>query len=113
MLAYDASQDSHIQAGVKKLAPRLTHALVAAVSLAVCGCADHDYIRSLTYDYTDPHRLGAERRATQDMQDSCYFSGYQYARLEGPPQVVSDSGATGRHVQVTQSFSCVGTVGGP
>jgi hypothetical protein len=84
-------------------------ASIVAVSLAVCGCADHDYIRTLAYDYTDPHRVGAERKATQDMQDSCYFSGYQYARTEGPPQIVSQDG----HIQVTQSYSCVGTVGGP
>jgi hypothetical protein len=89
------------------------HALIAAASMAVCGCSDHEYIRTLTYDYSDPHRLAAERRASQDMQDSCYFSGYQYFRPEGPPQIVNVVGPPGAHVQATQSFSCVGTVGGP
>jgi hypothetical protein len=87
--------------------------MIAAASLAVSGCADHEHLRSLTYDYTEPHRLGAERRADQDMQDSCYFSGYQYFKPEGPPQIVSEDRAAGRHIQVTQAFYCVGTVGGP
>jgi len=47
------------------------------------------------------------------MQDSCYFSGYQYARPEGPPQIVSGAGTAGGRIQVTQAFTCVGTVGGP
>ena len=89
--------------------PGPMHALIAAASLAVCGCATHEDIRSVTYDYTGQRQLAAERRASQDMQDSCYFSGYQYFRPEGPPQVVR----TGAHVQATQAFSCVGTVGGP
>ena len=84
-------------------------ALIAAASLAVCGCAAHEDIRSVTYDYAGGRRLAAERRASQDMQDSCYFSGYQYFRPEGPPQVVS----AGARFQATQAFSCVGTVGGP
>ncbi len=96
------------------LAPRPMRALIAAAAFAVCGCADHEYLRSLTYEYTDQqHRRGAEWRATLDMQDSCYFSGYQYAKPEGPPQIVNVSGPTGAHYQATQSFSCVGTVGGP
>jgi hypothetical protein len=93
--------------------PRLVHALIGTASVAVCGCTDGEDIRTLTYDYSDPHHLAAERRASQDMQDSCYFSGYQYFRPEGPPQVVSVGGAAGAHLQATQSFSCVGTVGGP
>ncbi len=87
----------------------LTRALIAAASLAICGCAAHEDIRSVSYDYTGGRRLAAERRANQDMQDSCYFSGYQYFRPEGSPQVVS----TGARVLATQAFSCVGTVGGP
>lgn len=83
-------------------------ALVAAASLAVCGCADHDYVRTYTYAFTEQHRQGAERRAVQEMQDSCYFSGYQYARPEGPPQIVSAGG----QFEATQSFTCVGTAGG-
>jgi hypothetical protein len=93
--------------------PRLTHAVIAAMSLAVGGCASHDYIRSYTYEYTEPHRLGGERRADQAMQDSCYFSGYQYFKVEGPPQIVRETGATGEVIRATQAFYCVGTVGGP
>lgn len=81
--------------------------------MAACGCADHGDVRSLTYDYANGRRLAAERRATQDMQDSCYFSGYQYAEADGPPQVVSVGGTTGEQFQATQAFHCVGTVGGP
>jgi len=93
-------------------APRPMHALIAAAALALGGCADHAYLRSLTYEYTDQHRRGAEWRATLDMQDSCYLSGYQYAHPEGPPQIVSEDGPAGRQFRATQSFSCVGTVGG-
>ena len=89
------------------------HAAIAAVSLAVCGCAGHEDIRSVTYDYTGQHRLAAERRASQDMQDSCYLSGAQYAEMVGPPKVVSADGAGGPHVSVTQAYYCVGTQGGP
>jgi hypothetical protein len=113
MQAHEFTHGSRDKTAPRSMRPlRPAHALIAAVSLAVCGCADHDYVRSLTYDYIDPHRLGAERRATQDMQDSCYLSGYQYARPEGPPQIVSEDGAAGRHIQVTQAFTCVGTTGG-
>jgi hypothetical protein len=87
--------------------------MIAVTCLAASGCANHDDIRSLTYDYTEPNRLGAERRADQGMQDSCYFSGYQYFKTEGPPQIVSEDRPAGRHIQVTQAFYCVGTVGGP
>jgi len=104
MRSDDVSHGSRHQARVS--------ALIAAVSLAVSGCVGHEYIRSYTYEYTDPHRLAGERRATQDMQDSCYFSGFQYFKVAGPPQIVSQDGTAGRRVQVTQSFYCVGTAGG-
>jgi hypothetical protein len=97
---------------MRLLPSRPIRALIVAASLAVCGCANHGYLRSLTYEYTDQRRLAAERRATQDMQDSCYFSGFQYFRPEGPPQVVSVSGPAGPQFQATQTFSCVGTNGG-
>jgi hypothetical protein len=90
------------------LAPGSMPALIAAASLA--ACADHPDVRSFTYDYAAPDRKAAEWRATLAMQDSCYASGYQWARTEGPPQVASEGGGK---VQATQAFSCVGTVGGP
>ena len=93
--------------------PRLMHALAAAASLAVSGCVTQDDTRSYTYEYTDRSRLAAERRATQDMQDSCYFSGALYFKPVGPPQIVSEGEATDRHFRATQSFYCVGTQGGP
>lgn len=93
--------------------PRPMHGLIAAGSLLLSGCAGHEDLRSVTYDYDDGRRLAAERRATQEMQDSCYFSGYQYAETEGPPQVVSVSGPSGPQFRATQAFYCVGTVGGP
>jgi hypothetical protein len=92
---------------------RLKQASIAGACLAVCGCASHDYIRSYTYEYTEPHRLGGERRADQAMQDSCYFSGYQYFKAEGPPQIERVAGAAGEVIRATQAFYCVGTVGGP
>jgi hypothetical protein len=88
------------------------HVLIAAASVAVSGCVAHEYLRSYTYEFTDQRRLAAERRASQDMQDSCYFSGFQYFKPEGPPQIVSVGGAAGAHFQATQSFYCVGTSGG-
>jgi hypothetical protein len=95
------------------LSPRGLRALVGAVSLAVAGCADHPDIRSYTYEFTEGRRVAAERGATQAMQDSCYFSGYQRFTLEGPPQIVSEDGGEAKRLRATQSFSCVGTVGGP
>jgi hypothetical protein len=91
---------------------RLMYVSILAAGLAVGACATHEDIRSLTYDWTGEHRVGAERSATQKMQDSCYLSGYQYFRTEGPPQIVSEAGPQGRHFQATQSFTCVGTTGG-
>ncbi len=93
--------------------PRPTRALILAASLAVCGCATHEDLRTYSYEYAGHGRLAAERRAAQDMQDSCYFSGYQRFEVAGPPQIVNDGGATDGQVRVTQSFYCVGTVGGP
>jgi hypothetical protein len=113
MQFHDPRPSAHRQTGLTDGLVRATHALIGAASLALCGCVAHDYIRTLTYDYTDPHQLAAERRADRLMQDSCYFSGYQYFKTAGPPQIVSEDGTAGRHVQATQSFYCVGTVGGP
>lgn len=92
---------------------RFRPAVIAAAALALCGCAIQDDVRSITYDYTDRGRLAAERRVSQDMQDSCYLSGAQYAELVGPPQIVSKAGPAGEEFQATQSFYCVGTQGGP
>jgi hypothetical protein len=93
--------------------PPLTVALIAAAALAITGCVEHDYVRSYTYEYDGHNPLSGERRATQAMQDSCYASGYQYFRPEGPPQVERQAGAAGEVYKATQSFTCVGTVGGP
>lgn len=85
--------------------------LILVSALALAGCTTQEDVRSLTYDYGGQHRLAAERRAAQEMQDSCYFSGYQYAEPEGPPKILRVDG--GQRLQATQSFSCVGTAGGP
>jgi hypothetical protein len=90
------------------LTPGPIYVLIAAASLA--ACADHPDVRSFTYDYAAPDRKVAEWRAHLAMQDSCFASGYQWARNEGPPQVAN--GEAGK-IQATQAFSCVGTVGGP
>lgn len=87
--------------------------LMAAASLTTVGCATQEYIRTYTYDYTEHHRLGAERRASQEINDACYFSGAQYPELVGPPQIVSEGEGAGKRFQATQSFYCVGTRGGP
>ena len=87
--------------------------LIAFAALMVSGCVGPELPRSITYGFADHHRLAAERRATQQMQDSCYFSGYQYFRPEGPPQIVSQGDGADRRFQATQLFDCVGTVGGP
>jgi len=94
--------------------PGPMHAWIAVSSLAVSGCVTQEYVRSFTYEYTDQqNRLAAERRAIQDIHDACYFSGAQYPELVGPPQIVSEDGSTGKQFRVTQSFYCVGTIGGP
>lgn len=90
---------------------RLVHALIAAATLAVTGCATEADLRSVTYQYTDRTRLGAEQRAHQEIWDDCYFAGAQYPWLVGKPQVTSEDGATGRYFQVTQTFYCVGDRG--
>lgn len=87
--------------------------LIAAAALAISGCSTEEYVRTYTYEYTSEHRLGAERRASQDINDACYFSGTQYPELVGPPQIVREGGADGEYFRVTQSFYCVGTRGGP
>lgn len=90
--------------------PRARHALIAAVSLTVCGCADRGYeTHSITYEYAAPDRAAAERSARQSAQDECYIEGDTYAQLAGPPHVVS--GTTGAHVRATQYFYCIGMRG--
>lgn len=92
---------------------RPTLALVAAASLAVCGCAIQEDLRSVSYEYTPQRRLAAERRVDQEMQDSCYLSGAQRFEEAGPPKVLAEQGPAGPQYRATQSFYCVGTQGGP
>lgn len=92
--------------------PAIVAAAIIVVPLAG-GCASQPYLRSYTYDYTPERRLAAERRAIQDMQDACYLSGALYFEREGSPEIVTAEGPAGRHLRVTQSYSCVGTQGGP
>lgn len=121
MPSHDAWRRSHHQTGLKDsllegrrrlFPPRLRLVLIGAASLAVSGCAtQQQYVRSVTYEYTDQSRSAAERNAHQDIWDDCYFSGAQYPWLLGRPKIVSEDGATGRRFRATQSFYCVGTRG--
>lgn len=95
----------------KPIPTGMIHALIAGASLAVSGCATQQYVRSVTYEYTDRTRLAAEQGARQDIQDACYFSGAQYPWLVGPPRIVSEGGTTGKSFRATQSFYCIGTRG--
>ncbi len=91
---------------------RMAHVVIAAVSLVFSGCANQGFkVVSVTYQYTDQNRLTRESRAFLNAQDQCYFSGFQYAQIMGPPQIVSDNGMTGEH-QATRSFYCIGFRGG-
>jgi hypothetical protein len=97
----------------REVSRRLAPALIAAALLAAGGCAMHEDIRSYAYEFSGQNRLGGERRAMQAMQDSCYFSGYQYFETVGPPKIEREAGAAGDQFRATQDFYCVGTVGGP
>jgi hypothetical protein len=86
--------------------------VVAAVPLAVFGCASQGYrVQNVIYEYTDQDRLAAERHALQEAQDECYFAGDVYAQLVGPPQIVGVGGPAGTHFRATQSFYCIGMRG--
>src|SRR5579863_7696606 len=88
--------------------PRMVHALIAALTLVFCGCANQGYkVVSVTYQYTDQNRLNGEWRALLNAQDQCYFAGFQYAQAVGPPQIVSDDETTGER-RAMRSFYCIG-----
>jgi hypothetical protein len=94
---------------------RVTHAFIAAASLAVSGCADQGYsgyaVLTVTYLYTDQDRVAREQSALREAQDRCYFGGETYAQLAGPPQVVPEGGTMAGQFRATQSFYCVGMRG--
>ncbi len=107
-----AEEQRHYGPSAFFLAPRIVHALIAAVSLVSSGCANQGYkVVSVTYEYTDQNRLTRESRALLNAQDQCYFAGFQYAQVVGSPQIVSDDGTTGEH-RATGSFYCIGFRGG-
>jgi hypothetical protein len=94
--------------------PTMVHALIAAASLVVSGCATHYQgytVRSIAYEYADQDPAAHEQRALEAAQDECYIGGDMYAQPVGPPQIVSDGTATSAHFRATLSYYCIGMRG--